>query len=513
MGGAFAAAVLALSLGAALVVYQAYRKRNKRLYDLAYVDPVTGGYSPARFEAEALALIRAASPGDYMLVTVNLAGFKLVNDAFGSERGDATLRHMHRAILHVMDEGDLLCRTFADHFVLLVKTIPREEIACRMKMLSEELNRFNERAERTYYLVVSAGVYVIDDPSLSLVQMRDRSNVARRNATESDSRALYACGFYSDADRCRLQREKDLENRMGDLIESGELAVFLQPKLDVRTRQIAGAEALVRWIDPERGLVMPDDFIPFFEKNGFVARIDLFVFEQACSYVQKWTDAGVGPLPISVNLSRVHLDDPDFLAQFDEVRKRYAVSACMLDLELTETLVAKNMDAVPALVDRIRAAGYRCSIDDFGSGYSSLGMLKDVRADTLKLDREFLRAAAPEPVATLASTPEFTAGPGAPPGPCSAQPAQPAAPAPAADPRKPPAAPQPDGSPRASAVVESVVAMAKRLGMQVVCEGVESKEQLDQLAAMGCDLAQGFAVAPALPPAEFERMAFGRVVG
>ncbi|WP_180326537.1 bifunctional diguanylate cyclase/phosphodiesterase [Raoultibacter phocaeensis] len=509
--------------------------------ELAYVDPVTGGYSWIRFEAEAVERIRSAPAGTYVLVTFNLDGFKLVNDAFGSERGDATLRHVHRTIARLMDEGNLLCRTFADHFILLCTVMPEAEIIRRMEVFSRELNRFNEGACAKYYLSTSAGAYVIDDPSLSLVQIRDRSNVARRNANTAGSDSLCRCGFYSDADRLGLLREKQLENRMGDLVESGELAAYLQPKLDLQTRTVAGAEALVRWQDPEQGLVMPDEFIPFFERNGYIVRIDLWVFEQACLNLRRWIDAGEDPVPISVNLSRAHLDDPRFPAPLVAIRERYGVPAHLLEFELTETLAATAPALAVEAVDRIRAAGFKSSIDDFGSGYSSLGMLKDVRADTLKLDREFLHGAGDE----KAAAPQPALDPGAPPGPCSARPAQPAtaaatdlahpatsaatdparfaplaaAPALAAPQPAQPATypssdePQPGGSPRASAVVESVVAMARRLGMQVVCEGVESKEQLEALAAMGCDLAQGFAVAPALPPAEFERMAFGRAVG
>lgn len=497
--------MLVLFVTGAACAYGTYRKRNRRLRELAYVDPVTGGYSWARFEAEASERIRSAPASTYSLVTFNLAGFKLVNDAFGSERGDATLNHVHRTIARCMDEGDLLCRTFADHFILLCAVMGETEIVRRVEAFSRELNRFNEGAVGKYYLATSAGAYVIDDPALSLVQIRDRSNVARRNATAWGPGCLCRCGFYSDADRLRLLHEKRLENRMGDLIESGELVAYLQPKLDLQTKRVAGAEALVRWIDPERGLVMPDDFVPFYERNGFIVRIDLLVLEAACRLLRKWIDAGVEPVPISVNLSRAHLDDPRFPASLVAIRERYGVPAHLLEFELTETLAATAPALAIDAIDRLRAAGFKSSIDDFGSGCSSLGMLKDVHADALKLDREFLHAAGGGGAG--AATGASAAAPSvARPAPVPDAPAAPSTARPAEDPGTP--APS-----RAAVVVESVVAMAKRLGMQVVCEGVESKEQLEALAAMGCDLAQGFAVAPALPAREFELMAFGRVVG
>ncbi|WP_139652697.1 GGDEF domain-containing phosphodiesterase [Raoultibacter phocaeensis] len=510
------AGAVALALALAAIIL-ALLRRIRVLAELAYVDQVTGGCTQARFERMAAERLSGALANEYMLVTLNLEGFKLVNDAFGSERGDAVLRHVYRTVERWMDEGDLLCRTFADHFILLVETKPRAEIVRRLQGLSTELNRFNEGAARAYRLVLSAGAYPIDDPSLPLVQIRDRSNVARLSAADLESGSLFSCGFYSDADRLRLLREKRLENRTGDLVESGELAVFLQPKLDLRVGGVAGAEALVRWRDPERGLVMPDGFVPFYERNGYIVKIDLFVFESACALLRKWIGAGVEPLPISFNLSRAHLSDPLFLDAFERVRERYGVPAHLLDFELTETYAASDPGVVAAAFDAIRAAGYRVSVDDFGSGCSSLNMLKDMRADTLKLDREFLYAAraasrgkpaagdaAPDSSRASVEDPGPEAASGS--GPGSSQLAR-LAPGEACLPPSGPA-----DLPCAVVVVESVVAMAKRLGMQVVCEGVESDSQLEALAAMGCDLAQGFAIAPALPLDEFERMAFGRVV-
>ncbi|WP_180326541.1 bifunctional diguanylate cyclase/phosphodiesterase [Raoultibacter phocaeensis] len=518
--GALVAAVLVLA-------FAIERASRRRLAQIALSDPVTGGLSWPRFEGAAAKAIRTSPAGTYMLVTLNLVGFKLVNDAFGSERGDAVLRHIARSTEGYLCEGELMCRTFADHFILLVRAQTRGEVLAKVEGLACDLNRFNEGAARTYYLALSVGAYPIDDPSLPLVQIRDRSNVARLNAADSESGSLYTCGFYSDEDRVRLRLEKEMGNREADLVESGELVVHYQPKLDLRTRKVAGAEALVRWNVPGRGLVLPGAFVPFYEKSGYVARIDLFVFEQACGRLRAWIDGGVEPVPVSFNLSRAHLGDPSFLDAFEMVRKRFGVPARLLDFELTETLLAGSPEAAAAALGRIRDAGYRTSIDDFGSGLSSLGMLKDAPADTLKLDREFLRGAAPAgPCAAAAASGAAPAGPClAPAHPDQSRSARSAlprawsAPVPplasdTARPGEPRLAPAPTLDPsRAAAVVESVVAMARRLGMEVVCEGVESASQLDQLAAMGCDLAQGFAVAPALPPDEFERMAFGRVVG
>lgn len=478
----FSVVLCALVLLAAVLVRTraAARASERRLAEIASSDPVTGGLSWSRFETEATAAIRTSPAGTYMLVTLNLVSFKLVNDIFGGEKGDAVLRHIALSTERYLDEGELMCRTFADHFILLVRAQTRGEVLAKVEGLACDLNRFNEGATRTYFLVLTVGAYPIDDPTLPLVQIRDRSNVARLNAADSDSGRLYTCGFYSDADRVRLRLEKEMGNREADLVESGELVVFYQPKLDLHTRKVAGAEALVRWEVPGHGLVLPGEFVPFYEKSGYVVKIDLWVFRQVCGRLRAWIDAGVEPVPVSFNLSRAHLETPGFLNAFEKVRERCGVPANLLDFELTETLLAGSPAAAASALKDIRAAGYRSSIDDFGSGLSSLGMLKDARVDTLKLDREFLCGAGSDELADGSGA----AG----------------------------SAPSAAASSRASAVVESVVAMAKRLGMQVVCEGVESEAQLDSLTRMGCDLAQGFAIAQALPSDEFEYMAFGRVV-
>lgn len=227
------------------------------------------------------------------------------------------------------------------------------------------------------------------DPNLPLTQQLDRANVALKNVKDTNDSRLFAFQFYSDLDRLKLMREKDMENRMQDALNAGEFVVYLQPKLSLKDDTISGAEALVRWQDPERGLIPPDEFIPFFEKNRFIVEVDLYVFDQVCSLLRRWLDEGITPVPISVNMSRAHLAKTDFLDAYEAIRKAYGVPPELLEIELTETLVFTNPEALFQVIDQIHRRGYRCSMDDFGSGYSSLNLLKDLRMDTLKLDRAF----------------------------------------------------------------------------------------------------------------------------
>lgn len=292
-----------------------------------------------------------------------------------------------------------------------------------------------------------------------MTTLRDRANVARNFGKESSNARHFSCVFYSDLDRQNLLFEQDMENRMHGALERGEFVAYFQPKRRLADNAIAGAEALVRWMDPVRGLIPPDDFVPLFERNGFIINVDLCVFEQVCALLASWEEQGRAPVPISVNMSRAHLREQDFLTPFEVIRNRYGVPASLIEFELTETLVFGDPETFMEVINLLHARGYRCALDDFGSGYSSLNVLKDVDVDVMKLDRAF-----------------FSAGDAT--------------------------------SQREWDVVESVVELAKKLDMVTVAEGVEEWGQVDRLRAMLCDMVQGYVFSRPVPLGEFERMLF-----
>lgn len=440
------------------------KRGSEQLQRLAFVDPVTGGFSRTRFEMEGSKAVRAAPPGSYTLVSLDLQKFKLINDAFGSAEGDRTLKYVHEVIKGSLGPGEYLSRTSADHFNLLVYKKSQEETLRLVRGIARTVNRYNEKLEQKYYLPITAGAYLIDDPQLPMVYIQDRANVARKFGKESRVGQMYSCVFYSDLERRRMLREKELENRMGSALDNREFVVYLQPKVELEHDAIVGAEALVRWQDPERGLLPPSEFIPFFERNGFIVQLDLYVFEEVCRLLRRWIDCGVKPVPVSVNLSQLHLRDPDFLRKYQSIQQRFDVPPELLEIELTESLAFESMDRLQEMIDEIHAIGFCCSLDDFGSGYSSLNMLKDVSVDAIKLDREFFSGLGGE-------------------------------------------------SEREQRVIESVIELTKKLGVRSVCEGVETASQLEFLRRVKCDALQGYIVSKPLPPEAFEKMAFGAPVG
>lgn len=453
--------LIALALASILVIMSIiFSRHQKKLSVLAFVDPVTGGYSQTKFEIEAMKRIRSSYKDTYSFVSINIVKFKLINDVFGSNDGNRVLQHIYQMIQENLQEEELVCRTFADHFDVLLVADTQEALLDKLELISKQINYFNEGSISKYYLNLSVGVYQISDSSLSITSIRDRANVARKDHRITFDRRFLSCVFYSELERQKQHREKEMENRMVDALEHDEFVVYLQPKLSVEDNRIVGAEALVRWQDSIYGLIQPDAFIPFFEKNAFIIPLDLYVFEQTCQLIRKWIDAGQKPIAISVNLSRVHLKDPHFLDAYVEIQQRYAIPPSLLEIELTETALFEDLEAVVAAIDEIHHAGFYCSLDDFGSGYSSLNMLQDIHVDFLKLDRAFFRS--------------------------------------------------PDLSdPSEKAIIESVVRMAEKLSMTIVSEGIETQEQLTFLRKIKCGMAQGYAISRPIPMAEFEKLLFG----
>lgn len=432
----------------------------RKITFLLMVDPISNGYSPARFKQEAEQLIYHSAPGEYTFIVFNIVDFKLLNDTYGYYESNCILKHIHNTILKYMENGEILVRSSADEFNVLIHTIPNEQILQKLKLIVEEINKFNAELSEKQWLMFSTGVYQITDTGLPFVHIRDRANIARKKSKRTTEHILYSCGFYEEEDRSRLQQENIIKNKMNDALKNQDFKVYLQPKVKISTGKIIGAEALVRWQDTDMGLVPPNEFIPLFEKIGFIRRLDFYMFEQVCICLRRWLDAGFQPVPVSVNLSRLHLTNKDFLSPFIEVQKKYCIPPELLELELTETAFQDYPDVIPEAIHQIHNAGYTCSLDDFGSGYSSLNNLEALDIDILKLDCKFLRAARVK-------------------------------------------------NDKGHIVIEELIHMARRLGITVCCEGVETEAQLAFLKECHCDKGQGYLFSRPIEVPAFEELVYG----
>ncbi|MDX5684949.1 putative bifunctional diguanylate cyclase/phosphodiesterase, partial [Clostridioides difficile] len=262
--------------------------------------------------------------------------------------------------------------------------------------------------------------------------------------------------FFNEDTRNRLYKEKRLEDNMNKALEKGEFIVYYQPKYSLDdVNEIEGAEALIRWNSPEFGFISPIDFVPLFEKNGFIVNIDMFVFEEVCKTLNKWINKGYTPVPISVNMSRVHLYRDNFIENITDLISKYNISPEFIELELTESVVFDNLNILIDIMKKIKEIGFLISMDDFGSGYSSLNLLKDLSFDILKLDRGFL----------IETT----------------------------------------DTKRGKIIISKIVEMAKAIDIKVICEGVETYEQVEFLKEIGCDKVQGYLFAKPMVLDEFEK--------
>lgn len=348
-------------------------------------------------------------------------------------------------------DGECCARASADHFILLVRYADWESLLVRIEEIGMELDEWRRMQDMAYRIVTVFGVYLVNETEgFDLHRMLDFANYARRNAKQTMKNIV----LYDEKMRQEALLQRELEGRLEIALSQGEFDAYFQPKVDMRDGALIGSEALVRWNHPTRGLLMPGSFIPFFERNGSVVEVDLYIYELVCRTVREWLERGMTVNPVSCNFSSLHFDSPEFPELVAAIADRHNVPHALLELEITESAIMRNPQIVCAQVLRLKERGFMIAIDDFGSGYSSLGQLQQLMADVLKLDRSFVRRG-------MFGT-------------------------------------------RERIVIGNVIHMAGELGMQVICEGVENAKQAEMLIELGCYYAQGFYYAKPMPRDVFE---------
>ena len=472
--------VLCISLGIILLIFimgiSLFQLRShKVLRDIAFTDPLTGEGNQNWFTQKANELINTNTNIKYAVIAIDIYQFKIINDKFGREKGDETIRYVYRTIKSLLNENEIIARTSSDNFKALIKYDNDQLCIERIKTWVSQINKFNSNFDdnEKFYICIVCGICPVEHSvektttvqnshKFDLLACYDRCAIALSTAKPIKDSFL-RCGFFDEWDLTVMIQHKIIENRMKTALKNEEFQIYLQPKYDISQNKIAGAEALVRWADPNRGLIPPNDFIPLFENNGFILDLDLYVFDRTCHLLRQWIDRGVNPVVISVNLSRAYLHDFTFLGKFEEIRRKYEVPSNLIELELTETVVFENMEILTDIINLIHDLGYSCSIDDFGSGYSSLNILKNIPVDTIKIDRGFFIGENSDTV-------------------------------------------------KSDTIVRSVIDLARKLKMKTVSEGVEYKDQVDFLKEAKCDMIQGYYFSKPIPITEFEKLAFGLVI-
>lgn len=434
-----------------------YRNHYKELEYSAFIDHLTGGMNNAAFQLKCQEVFAQSPPGTYAVALLNIKNFKLINESFGSDEGNRTLEFIMRALESFSGPGEFAARAEADNYFFCMKENDPDTIRGRLRTIAETINDrikiFDSEHETPFKLILRQGVYVVDDPSLEITIIQDRARTACWNrAAQEDN----PCVFYNTEFTESMKREQELNDLFEDSLRKGEFQVYFQPKVWGKNGEIGGAEALVRWLHPQRGMISPGDFIPVLEKSGRICQLDFYVFEQTCKFLHGRLESGKRAFPVSVNLSRRHFKDPDALAKLQKIAEDNGVPTDLLELELTESIFFndRGIEYVKKQIQEMHRIGFRCSLDDFGAGYSSLGLLMEFDVDVVKLDRRFFLDV---------------------------------------------------GRKKARDVVTAITELAQKIGAKTVAEGIETQEQLDFVKEARCDMIQGYIYARPMPVSEFER--------
>lgn len=413
------------------VAFRSFRRSSEALHKLAYYDPLTGAENTALFKSRLEA--RRLSHATYSIAAMNIRRFKFINEFHGAAAGDQILRDVKDVLSGQLRPGEFFCRDAADLFYLMLEDTDEAVIRMRLERLMTEV-RERCAARCGGNVALYCGVSVGGDRARALLAMQ-----AIRGSVQT------SISFYDAQIHEEERRKSQIEHQMDQALEQEEFQLFLQPKVSLETGELAGAEALVRWRKPDGTYRFPGEFIPLFEENGFCTKLDLYMVEQVCRQLRRWIDEGYRPVPVSVNQTRLLFFSPGYVEQLCTVVERWGIQPELLTLEILEGVALGDPETLNGVIDQLHERGFRVSMDDFGSGYSSLNALYQLHIDELKLDRGFLAAAERE-----------------------------------------------DDRRRRRAILEQIIQFAATMGLSTVAEGVETAEDEALLRELHCQLGQGY---------------------
>ncbi len=375
-------------------------------------------------------------------IQFDIRKFKIVNDLYGEKFGDEVLDFIIRQLKESCNDEQFYINLRSDVFMIVTEYDSEEELISFIQEFDEKTNYF-----KNVKLQMSYGVYTVEDRKMEMRQMEDRAAMARKAAKNNVLKNII---FYKEQFKDSLYNRKFIEENMQAAITEKQFLMYLQPKYSIAKNEIIGAEALVRWRHPERGMIYPDQFIPVIEENGFVRKVDYYIWEEACHFIKKCMDEGINTCPVSVNVSRVHLRDDECIKTLSGMIEENGIPKELLELEITETADDQQI-SLKAL--QLKEEGFTLLMDDFGSGYSSLNILLETPFDVIKLDKKFIENMMVSEKGRL--------------------------------------------------LLEQVVSMAGKLDIGLLAEGVETKDQIELLESIGCDQVQGYYYAKPMPKEEF----------
>ena len=427
---------------------------NDCLGEIKSLDTLTGVMTLDAFSAEAMRLIADKKP-EYYVAAINIAGFRSINESKGYEYGNSVLIAVSDVLANSLGAGELICRSEGSRFVVMFKNKSDTELTTRMNQLFASVQKqVYERCETQIYLIV--GVFDMRSDNIGIMGALDRALTAQKTIRNKTYYHENLIAMYDETLRTKLKERRYIEDHMLDALDNGEFKVYYQPKVSISTGRIDGAEALVRWIKADGEIISPGSFIPIFEENGFIADMDFAIYRQSVADIKRWLRNGIDVPLISLNVSRHHLKDDSFADKINALVDSLGVPHEKIELEITESLLTENLGKLIDIMTSLKEKGFRISVDDFGSGYSSLNLITQLPFDTLKIDGGFFLKN------------ELTE--------------------------------------KNRKVISSVITLAKSLSLKTVSEGVETGEQVSFLKGLGCDMVQGYYYYKPMPSKDFERL-------
>jgi diguanylate cyclase (GGDEF)-like protein len=420
---------MALMISIILFVWSSAKNANMAIEKMAYEDSVTKGKNINYFKEFSNYVMSVYKETPFVIYRFDISNFRYINEAYGHKRADEVLSACINIFADIFSDKELCVRMNADQFLAII---------VNDKYVQQKMEQARGYGIK-YPIKFKTGIYQIRKHDHDIDIMIDHANVARKSLSgdEKDSTMVYSEKIVND-----MRKIDKIESEMQHALASGEFKVYIQPKWDIGSNTICGGEALVRWIKPDGTMVYPDEFIPIFENNGFIEKLDFFMLERVCESMRQAMNERRAIYPISVNQSRVFLHSPDYVDNVTKIVKNYDIPAGYVELEITETVFDDEKNQMINTLNMLRKVGLRFAMDDFGSGYSSLNILKEIPFDIIKIDKEFFSESV---------TGDNTRW-----------------------------------------ILQKIIEMVNGLGKELVCEGVETKEQSDMLSGMGCRVVQGY---------------------
>lgn len=419
------------------------------IYERYVLDSLTGGLNSKGFHRQVQNLFYSGvDRTKYEIMFFDIKNFKAVNELVGMKNGDKVLAQFYEKLLNAEFKPLVVARIESDHFACLAKR--QDDTYSYMEKLCEQ--SFEQNGKR-FQMHVQCGIYHADDSDMSVAGMLDCARLAE---TQSGAIGANSYTVYDSGMRTSYMDNAEISSEVIGSIANGEFKVYYQPVMDINTGKIASAEALVRWAHPKKGLVPPNIFIPVLEQNGYISKLDLYVFQQVHRFQRERYKTGQTVVPVSVNLSRIDFYDETVMTEILDYLDKKELPSWTTRFEITETSYASFEDHCMKLIEEMRKHEVKILMDDFGKGYSSLGLLQDCDVDVLKIDMDFVR--------------------------------------------------QISTNPKTRIILRATIDMAHQLGLHVVAEGVETSEQLEFLRGCKCDYIQGYYYSKPLPEEQFVEM-------